>query len=807
MVGRRARVSCSPMCVLWIKVRKPPFSCFPRWIAICAERKLENGEFTQQKLMQGSPIRQLGSHKELLDHLDRPDTTQVSLDSYVSLLHWCISSNSLKDGKRLHAHLIKHDLEHHKLIGCLLIQMYATCGAIHHAHALFASLPHQRICSWNIMIKGYVKHGQKKEAIHLYNRIEQEGLQPDQATFTAMMSGYTKRDDLDEGRQMHSRIVEDGYDSDNVVGTALVNMYGKCGDLESALGVSEKISVRDLVGWNVLVAVYVQHGKGKEALHLFNQMQQEGMVPSRVTFVNILAACTSKELLAEGQQVHAYIISSKCGSDTVVGTALMNMYGKCGSAYDARRVFDNLLGQDTVSWNAMIAVYTQHGLHKEALQLFKQMQQVVVVSDKVTFVSILDACVEQDSLREGKQMHTYIVCRGFQSDFVVGTALMNMYGKCGSLENAQKVFDIMPGRDSIAWNAMLAAQVQHEERRQTPQFFARMLLEGVLPCRATFASALSAFVSKEMLAEGERLHVHVLGSKFKSDIMMGNALVNMYGKCGCLDDAQKVFERLPERDVVSWNAIIAACAQHDQREKAWQLFEQMQLEGLRADKVTFVSILDACITHAALAKGKLMHSCIMANHFDFDIVIGTALVNMYGKCGSLKDAEEAFNHMPKQSVVSWNAMIATFAQHGKAKRGIYYFDRMKQEVKPDKVTFTIVLTACSHAGLVDEACNFFSSMIQNYGLSPTIDHYACMIDLLGRAGRLEEAENLLKIAPCERNAVLYMTLLGACRHQSDVERGEHAANMAFEFAQDDPTPFVMLSNIYSAASREVDEAI
>lgn len=633
----------------------------------------------------------------------------------------------------------------------------------------------------------------------MYACIEQAGLRPDLSTFIAVIAAYRKPEDLDECKLLHSYVVEDGHDSDSVINTAIVNMYGKCGDLESACSVSEQISVRDIVVWNALICVHVQHGRGVEALPLFHQMQQEGMPPSRVTFVGILAACTSKEFLADGQRIHFFIANSKCESDTVVGTALLNMYSKCGCASDARRVFENLFIQDQVSWNAMIAVYIKHGLRMQALQLLEQMQQVAMFTDKITFISILDAGVEHGSLREVKQIHTCIVCRGFHTDVVIGTALMSMYSKCESLDNAQKVFDSLPVRDPITWNAMLAAQAQHDEGKQTPQFFARMLLEGVLPCRASFASALSAFVNKELFAEGKRLHVLVEGSMFIADIVMGNALVNMYGKCERLDDAHTVFERLPQRDVVSWNSLISAYAQLEHREKAWQLFEQMQLEGLSPDRFTFVSILDACITQAALIKGKLVHSSILSSCYDSDIMVGTALVTMYGKCGSLKDAEEAFNHMPKQSVVSWNAIIGTFAQHGEAKQAIHYFDKMKRKSNPDRVTFTIVLTACSHAGLVDEGCDVFSSMAQVYGVTPTTDHFACMIDLLGRVGRLAEAEDLLQIAPCERNAVLYKTLLGACRHQSDVERGEHAANAAFKFDHDDPTPFVMLSNIYSAA--------
>ncbi|KAI5068681.1 hypothetical protein GOP47_0017026 [Adiantum capillus-veneris] len=775
-------------------VIRSPFSCLRRWIAawVAAEAKIG----VENPLKQNKP-----KPFEPSTCLHPSPLPNGSVLTYVSALRSCISSHSVVDGMSVHANIVIHSLEHDLLLHDLLVRMYVTCGALVHAHALISSALQQSISSWNILIKAYVEHGWRNEAFHMFAKISQVKIQPDIFTYSAVLSACTKMDDLEEGRLLHSCMMEDTQDFDDSAYTSLITMYGKGGDLESAFRVSQYISVRDTVVWNALISVHVQHGKWEEALSLLFQMQQEGMHLNRVTVITILTACNNKELIAEGQRIHVLILNSKCDTNMVVGTALLNMYSKCGSAMEARRVFDRLGFQDLVSWNAMIATYVVHGFQIQALQLFEQMQQVGVLTDRITFINVLDASIEHANVREVNRAHTRILSKGLHTNVVVATALMGMYGKCGSLEGAQEVFDSLPNRDLIAWNAMLAMQAEHDEGKRTPQYFALMLSEGVLPAKASFASTLSAYHDSDLLAEGKRLHARLVGSKLDSDNVLGNALVNMYSKCECLDDARDIFWRLPERDIVSWNTLISGCAQLEDKKESWQLFEQMRLEGLPLDRFTFISILDVFITQAALVKGKLVHSCFLSSSFSSDVMVGTAVVTMYGKCGSLRDAERAFNNMPKQNIVSWNAFLGTFAQHGQAKQAIYHFQRMKHKLNPDKVTFTIILNACSHAGLVDEGWDIFSSITEVYRMTPSIDHYACMIDLLGRVGRLAEAEDLLRIAPCERNAVLYKTLLGACMQQNDVERAEHAARNAFKFDVKDPTPLVMLSNMYCAATR------
>ncbi|MCO5577553.1 hypothetical protein L7F22_031384 [Adiantum nelumboides] len=780
-----------------LRVTRSPSSCFSGWIATWAEAKLAVDGPTQQNKAQGHSQ----ALAELSDHLQRANLDNVSIDSYASALQSCISSHSVLDGMHMHANIVRHSLEHHAVFLSLLLRMYVACGALLDAQTLFTRSDSWSISSWNILIKACVEYGWGNRAYCMLAKFAQAEMHPELSTFSAILSACVEMKDFAEGRLLHLWIVEDDQDLDDTVYGLLITMYSNCGDLESASCVWQHISLRGIGVWNAIISVHVQHGKWKEAFSLLFQMQQEGIHPNKESLLSILIACNNKELLNEGQRIHLLVVDSKYYSDMVIGTTLLNMYSKCGSATKARRAFESLGFQDIVSFNAMISAYIGHGCQCQALQLFQQMLQVAILTDKITLINILDTNVELANIREVNRIHTYILSKGLHTNVVVATALMYMYGKCDSLEGAQNVFNNLLNRDLITWNAMLAMQADYNEGKGTPHFFARMMLEGVLPCKASFASTLSAYINKNLMAEGKRLHARLVGCKLVSDNVLGNALINMYSKCQCLDDARGVFWRLPERDIVSWNSLISGFARLENKEEAWQLFEQMWSEGLPPDRFTLVSILDTCITQAALIKGKLLHSSFLSSSFSSDVMVGTALVTMYGKCGSLRDSERAFDNMTKTNIVSWNAFLGTFAQHGEAKQAIYHFHRMKYKLKPDKVTFTIILNACSHAGLVDEGWDIFSSITHVYRMTPSIDHFACMIDLLGRVGRLAEAENLLRVAPCERNAVLYKTLLGACMQQNDVERGEHAASTAFNFDVEDPTPLIMLSNMYSAATR------
>ncbi|CAM6015544.1 unnamed protein product [Sphagnum balticum] len=478
---------------------------------------------------------------------------------------------------------------------------------------------------------------------------------------------------------------------------------------------------------------YVKEGQPEKTMRLFQQMQQEGISPNEFTFVPVINACAGLGALEDGRLVHEQLIQSGCKFDVFVGNSLVDMYAKCGSIEDAWRVFNKMPSRDVVTWNAMILGQVKCGQGQKALELFREMEQEGVWPNTVTFMAVLNACASVVSLQEGKCVHEKVIQGGCESDILVGTSLVDMYAKCGSIEDAQRVFDKMPSRNVFTWTAI------------------------------------------------------ILG----------------YVKCGQGQKALDLFQEMKQEDVVTWTAMILGHVKCQQGQKALELFRQMQWEGVWPNSVTFVGVLNACASVVALEEGRCAHEQIIERGWDSDVFVGSSLVDMYAKCGSMEDAWKVFNKMRSRDVVTWTAILGGCAMHGHGKDALQHFERMCEEgVEPNDVTFICLLSACSHAGLVDEGMHCYTSMITDYMISAQLEHYTCMVDLLGRAGHLQEAENMIMAMPCDPHVAPWMALLGACRIHGNVEMGERVAKQILELDPENSAGYVLLSNIYAAAGNK-----
>ncbi|KAH7416475.1 hypothetical protein KP509_14G093100 [Ceratopteris richardii] len=484
------------------------------------------------------------------------------------------------------------------------------------------------------------------------------------------------------------------------------------------------------------------------------------------------------------------------------------MYGRWGHLTDARCVFNGLMSKNVFSWNIMISSYVDNRQGRQALKVFQKMLCCDIIPHESTFVCVLSACVCEASLAEGKWVHEYACSCAVELNSIVGTALINMYGRCGSPEGAVEIFDRLPEKDLITWSAMIEIYAQHGEIHGALHIFQQMLLVGMLPSKVTYLGVIGACTVSSDLPSSLRVHVSLITSDHKEDTMVSNAIINMYGKCGSLENARIMFETMKERDVVTWSSMIGAYAQQEHGRKALDVFQKMHLKNIEPDRISFVSILDACASCATLAKGRIIHMFVIEKGFESDIVVKTSMINLYAKCGKLADANCLFQKMETRNSISWNAMISAYAQHGYSKSALKLFNYMVREaVIPTKVTFYSVLSACSFAGMINEAQGYFDSMKRDYGLTPEDVHYNCLIDLYGRAGRLEEGENLIRNMQCSPTCASWMSLLGACRVKLDVPRAKYAAERAAELDPNSAAPFVMLSNIYAACGmwKEVNE--
>jgi pentatricopeptide repeat protein len=353
------------------------------------------------------------------------------------------------------------------------------------------------------------------------------------------------------------------------------------------------------------------------------------------------------------------------------------------------------------------------------------------------------------------------------------------------------------------WNLRLARYVKAGLHHKALDLFAQMQQEGLIPDSFTFVQLLNACASLRALESGRQIHAQIIQSGCECNIFVESGLIDMYAKCGSLADARKVFNKMDARDVVSYNAMILAHVKSGQAQEALELFQRMQCEeGAEPDRATFLAVLNACASVASLNEGRCVQEQIIQNGLGSDVFVANSLIDMYSKCGVIDDAQRVFNKMTTRDVVAWNTMLGGYAMHGLAKEALELLERMcEQGVEVDNVTLVALLSACSHLGLVDEGMHYYESMGLVYGVSSTVEHYACMVDLLGRAGHLDEAEDLIKTMPFEPTVAVWKALLGACRVCGNVEMGERIAKEVIGLDPGNSAGYVLLSNIYAAAGK------
>ncbi|KAJ7550458.1 hypothetical protein O6H91_07G102400 [Diphasiastrum complanatum] len=651
-------------------------------------------------------------------------------------------------------------------------------------------------------VTGLYKGGRLKEALQFLSLLNQQGSRAASYECVRLLQECGRTKALSDGREVHALITNSALALNIFVLSTLVSMYAKCGSLTEAREVFDRMPTRTAVSWNAMITGYTKHGNGKEALGLCQRMRREGIMPDRVTLICNLNACASLGDLVEGKLLRAEIVKAGLMSDVVVGNALIDMYAKCGSLGDAEEVFEKLPCRDVVSWNAMIAGYARNGKGEEAFNLYRKMRVNSFKPDRVTFVGILGACASLGALEKGKQVHGEAVEAGLECDVFVGTALVDMYAKCGSIVEASEVFKRMPRRDVASWNALIAGYAKLGNSEEALTLCEQMKSEGLKLDRATFLGVLSACANLESIEKGKQFHAEAVEAGYETDLYVGNALIDMYAKCGSLFYARQVFQKMSKKDVISWTAMIAAYVGNGSGAEAFNLYKQMKETGLKPDEVTFSLILSACAGIPSLEKGKQVHSDAIEAGLAFGIFVGTALVDMYAKCGNVTDARAVFDEMPARNVVSWNAMIAGYASHGDKREAFTLFKKMlKENVKPNEATLVSVLSVCSHLGLVDEGRRLFYSMPYQYGLSQTLEHFGCMIDLFGRAGLLVEAFQLMKEAPGSCDVSQLTAMLGACRTHGNLEIAEQVTQWILSLEPQNTAAYVLLSSIYAAAGK------
>ncbi|XP_052183575.1 pentatricopeptide repeat-containing protein At3g24000, mitochondrial-like [Diospyros lotus] len=725
---------------------------------------------------------------------------------YSEMLRNSTLNLSSKEGKAIHGHLVKKGIDPDMHLWVSLINFYAKCGDLNFARQVLDEMPERDVVSWTALISGFVAEGYGSDGVYLFGEMRKEGIRPNEFALATSLKAGTLCLNVEFGKQVHAEVIKLGTFSDIYVGCALVDLYAKCSEMEYADKVFCCMPEQNVVSWNALLNGYAHMGDGEEVLKLFCKMTESKMKFSKFTLSTVLKGCANSGDLGAGRVVHAMAIKIGCEFDEFVSSNLVDMYSKCGLVDEALKIFTRMRDPDIVAWTAMISCLDQQGQKPEAAKLFGLMRNFGVSPNQFTLSSLVSAATDLDQ-RYCESIHACVYKYGFESDSSVSNALITMYMKIGNVHKGFHIFDALGSRDIISWNALLSGFHDDETCDQGLQIFKQMLVEGFKPNMYTFISILRCCSSLRNVNFGKQVHAHIIKEMFDENAFIGTALIDVYTKCRFLEDAQVKFNKLNERDLFTWTTIISGYAQTDQGEKAIQCFSQMQKDGVKPNEFTLASCLRGCAGTTSLENGRQLHSLAIKAGRSSDTFVASAIVDMYGKCGCIEDAETFFNGLNSRDTVAWNTIIFGYSQHGHGDKALEAFNIMLEEgFVPDGVTFLGILSACSHMGLIEEGKKLFNSMTEVYGIVPSIEHYACMIDILGRAGKFYELESFIQQMKLTPNALIWETVLGACYIHGNEEFGERAANELFKLEPRIHSNYILLSNIFAAKGSWVDVA-
>ncbi|CAN8270017.1 unnamed protein product [Cochlearia groenlandica] len=503
-----------------------------------------------------------------------------------------------------------------------------------------------------------------------------------------------------------------------------------------------------------------------------------------------------------GKAVHSRSLILGIDSNGRLGNAIVDLYAKCAQVTYAEKVFDSL-EKDVMAWNSLLSMYSTIEPLGKVLRSFVSLFENMIFPNKFTFSIVLSACAKETNIEFGRQVHCKAIKEGLSSNIYVGSSLVSMYAKCEKMEEAAKVFEALEEINDVVWNAMIRGYAQNGDAQKVRELFMDMRSSGHNIDDFTFTSLLSTCAASHDLETGSQFHSIIIKKKLNKNLFVGNALVDMYAKCGAPEDARKIFEHMCDRDNISWNTIIGRHSQNGLYEEALKLYKEMRYDGALPDQATFVTVFRVCSVLSSLREGRVIHSLAFHLAYDLDELTSNTLIDMYAKCGDMKSSSQVFDEIKRKStVVSWNSMINGYAKNGFAEDALKTFDSMRQtHIMPDEITFLGVLTACSHAGKVSDGRMIFELMISQYRIEARVDHVACMVDLLGRCGYLQEADDFIEAQNLKPDARLWSSLLGACRIHGDDIRGEIAAEKLIELEPQNSSAYILLSNIYASQGR------
>lgn len=643
--------------------------------------------------------------------------------------------------------------------------------------------------------------------------------------YAHLLQSCSTHNSINQGRQLHLLFLKKGILNWAItVGNRLLQMYAKCGAMDDAAKLFDEMSQRNCFSWNTMIEGYLKSGNRDKSLDLFYSMPQK---------------------------------------DDFSWNVLISGCAKAGDLDSARMLFDQMPRKNGIGWNSMIHGYACRGYPREALRMFKDLNSdpdEVGRRDGFILATVMGACTDLMAIEYGKQIHTRIIIDEVEVDSVLGSSLVNLYSKCGDLDNATHVCNLMKEVDDfslsalitgyanlgrindarrifvnitnpciVVWNTLISGCVTNHEGIEALVLFNMLRNNGPKPDCSTFASILNACSSTGILEHGKQFHAHAckvgvlkdtvvacslidMYSKCRSpddackfftelelhDTILLNSMINVYNNCGRVQEAKQIFDNMRHKTLISWNSILAGLGQNGCALLALGLFCEMNRLGIRMDKFTLASVISSCASIISLEFGEQVFARATIVGLESDLIVCTSLIDFYCKCGFVNLGRTLFDGLVKSDEVCWNSMLAGYSANGHAMEALNLFvDMINAGVQPNHITFTVVLSACSHCGLIEEARKWFHVMQSDYHIQPGYEHYSCMVDLLARAGCLDKAVTLIAQMPFKADASLWSSVMRGCVAHGNKNLGKEVADLIIDLDPENSSAYVQLSGMFA----------
>ncbi|XP_010548592.1 PREDICTED: pentatricopeptide repeat-containing protein At3g58590 [Tarenaya hassleriana] len=710
------------------------------------------------------------------------------------LLNVCRRAPSLARTKALHALTITLHFSLHQpvFVGNNIVHIYASQGEFSSAAKVFDKMPERNAVSFNTMIGAYSKCEDVEKAFDVFSDMRAFGYLPTQSTVAGLLSCTSL--DLRAGVQLHGLSLQNGLLwADAFVGTSLLCLYGRFGLLENATRVFEAMSTKSLVTWNSMMSLLGQNGFIDESLSLFRELVRMQASLSECSLLGVLSGLSSEEDLEIGEQLHCLGVKKGLDREVSVVNSLISAYGKCCNGRAAEKIFEEAVSRDTISWNTIISITAKSENPLKALTIFASMSEQGVSANESTFVGVVNSCARVEMLKFGRTIHGMVIKKGYGTDVFVGSALIDLYVKCDNLEDSRLCFDDICEKNVVSWNSLISGYADKNSSEVCISLFLHMLRLGFRPNEFTFSSFLKTCGSPEIkqlhsvvIKTGYEENDYVLSSLISSYVKNGlisdalvlhdgstarffvapsNIIAGMYNRSGLYLESLKLISMLEYPDDISWNIAIAACSRAAKHSEALELFKHKLQSRILPDNYSYASVLSTCTELCDLAVGSSIHCLIAKTGFHrADAFVCNLLINMYGKCGSIRSAVKIFDEAREKNLVTWTALISSLGIHGYAHEAFKKFGEMVSlGFKPDRVSFVSMLTVCRHSGLVKEGMDLIQRMKSDYGVEPEMEHYRCGVDLLVRNGYTKDAEKFIAEMPFPPDASVWRTFLEGCK--------------------------------------------